>query len=152
MDSRWNFPLNGSCLCGKIRFEITQNPMLTLACHCKGCQQMTASAFSLTVAVPSNGFEITKGKPIIGGLHKPQSRYYHCDWCKNWIFTQPRPDIGFTSVRAMMLDDTDWFEPYIEVWTTEKLSWVTIPAKHSFESQPKMSAYAPIIDEFAELQ
>ncbi len=151
MTPKYNIPLSGGCLCQKIRFEIVQAPLLTLACHCKGCQKLTASAFSLSAMVLSDSFKITKGQPVIGGLHKPQSHYYYCDWCKNWLFTRQEPDVGFTNVRAMMFDDVIEFEPYVEVWTSEKLSWAITPAKHSFETEPEMSVYPAIIDEFAKI-
>ena len=38
----------GSCRCGKVGISVTGAPMLTMACHCSGCQRMTASAFSLS--------------------------------------------------------------------------------------------------------
>lgn len=148
----WDIPLVGGCRCGKVRFEITRPPMLTLACHCRGCQQMTASAFSLTVAVPSSGFALTKGETVIGGLHRAESHYCHCDWCKNWLFTKPRPDIGYLNVRAMMLDNHEWFEPFVEVWTSEKLSWAATPAKHSFDTEPPLDIYPPLLQEFAGIE
>lgn len=36
---------------------------------------MTASAFSLTVSVPSNGFELLRGEPVAGGMRKPEAPY-----------------------------------------------------------------------------
>lgn len=61
--SDWKLPREGGCLCGKVRFRITAPPLLTIACHCKGCQRLTASAFSLSVGVPADGFEVTQGDP-----------------------------------------------------------------------------------------
>ncbi|MGR3615501.1 MAG: GFA family protein [Paracoccaceae bacterium] len=37
-------PLKGRCLCGSVQIELTSMPLLTLACHCKGCQKCSASA------------------------------------------------------------------------------------------------------------
>ncbi|TMJ34620.1 MAG: aldehyde-activating protein, partial [Alphaproteobacteria bacterium] len=53
--SEWKLPWEGGCLCGRIRFRITAPPLLTMACHCSGCQKLSASAYSLTIAVPSQG-------------------------------------------------------------------------------------------------
>nr|WP_269450166.1 MULTISPECIES: GFA family protein [unclassified Sphingomonas] len=122
---------------------------MTHACHCRGCQIMTASAFSLTVAVPSAAFNIVEGNPVPGGLRNPKEPYMHCDWCKAWVFTKKEPDAGYINVRAMMLDDPSWFEPFIEVWTSEKLSWASTPAKHGFAKEPDMSAYPSLLREFA---
>src|SRR5690606_35371104 len=49
----------------------------TGACHCAGCQRMTASAFSLSAAIPTDGFEVTKGESVKGGLHGDETRHVH---------------------------------------------------------------------------
>jgi len=46
-------PWDGGCRCGQVRMRISALPILTMACHCKGCQRMSASAFSLGAAIPS---------------------------------------------------------------------------------------------------
>ena len=146
-------PLDGGCRCGKLRIRLTKPALLTAACHCTGCQTMSASAFSLTITVPADAFEVTKGEPVIGGLHGDQSHHYHCDWCKSWVFTRVEPDMGFVNVRATMLDDHASFEPFVEFWTSEKLPWATTPAKHSFASQPdSMEAFTPLVAEYAALR
>ena len=33
----------GGCRCGQVRFRIDGGPLITMACHCTGCQRMTAS-------------------------------------------------------------------------------------------------------------
>ena len=74
----------GSCRCGRVRFRVTQAPVMAMACHCRGCQKMSSSAFSLTVLVPADGFEVTLGEPVIGGLHGP-NRQYFCPNCMSWL-------------------------------------------------------------------
>ena len=142
-------PMERGCRCGKVRFRLSKPPMLTMACHCTGCQKMSASAFSLSVAIPSDGFEVITGEAVIGGLHGDQSRHHHCDWCKSWMFTRIEPDMGFVNVRPTMLDDARWFEPFIETYTSERLPWATTPAKHSYEKFPEMADYGKLIAEFA---
>ena len=63
-----NLPLDGSCRCGRVKLRITKPPMITMACHCTGCQKMSSSAYSLSAAIPTEGFEVTEGEPVIGGL------------------------------------------------------------------------------------
>jgi hypothetical protein len=57
----WLFPIEGACRCEQVRMRITAPPFITMACHCKGCQRMSSSAYSLSVAVPSEGFAVTQG-------------------------------------------------------------------------------------------
>jgi len=54
----------GGCRCGQVRFRFTAQPLLTMACHCRGCQRMTGSAFSLSAAYPASGFEVTAGEKL----------------------------------------------------------------------------------------
>ena len=44
---------------------LSARPLITMACHCTGCQRMTASAFSLSALYPSGGFEVTEGERIV---------------------------------------------------------------------------------------
>jgi len=76
--SQPDLPWEGGCRCGQVRFKVSAAPILTMACHCTGCQKMTASAFSLSAAIPSEGFEVTAGAPAIGGLHGAEIHHYFC--------------------------------------------------------------------------
>lgn len=146
-----DLPWDGGCRCGRVRFRITQRPLLTMVCHCTGCQRMTGSAFSTSIAVPTPGFEVTKGEPVIGGLHGDQAQHHHCDWCKSWVFTRVEPDMGFVNVRATMLDDASWFVPLIETYTSEALPWSKTPARHSYPESPPIESYQGLVAEFASL-
>jgi hypothetical protein len=141
-------PWTGGCRCGEIRFSITQPPLMTMACHCTGCQRMSGSAFSTSIAVPTPGFAVTQGTPVIGGLHGAQVRHHHCDRCKSWLFTRIEPDMGFVNVRATALDHAGWFVPFIETWTDEALPWATTPARYRYAGFPPADAYPALIAEF----
>ncbi len=139
----------GRCLCGRVRFTISAAPLLTMACHCTGCQRLTASAFSLSAAIPADGFTMTKGEAVIGALHG-SSRHYFCPHCLSWMFTRPEGLDWFVNIRPTMLDDPAAFTPFIETWSSEKLPWATTPAVHSFEALPPFDAYEGLIREYAD--
>jgi hypothetical protein len=144
----WKLPLTGGCRCDRVRFRVTATPLLASACHCSGCQRMTGSAYSLTLTLPTQGFEVTQGEPVIGGLHGPVKHLF-CDHCKSWMFTRPDVIDSFVNVRATMLDDRSWFVPFVETWTSEKLPWAATGAVHSFETQPSFDLYAKLAEDFA---
>jgi hypothetical protein len=58
-----NLPQTGGCLCGKIRYEITEEPQLVYTCHCVDCQRLTSSAFSMGIVVPDRAFRLTGVEP-----------------------------------------------------------------------------------------
>ena len=142
-------PREGGCRCGRVRFAISAPPLLTMACHCTGCQRMTASAYSLSAAIPSEAFAVTQGEPVIGGLHGP-TRHFFCPYCMSWMFTRPEGMDWFVNVRATLLDDPDGFVPFVETMTSEKLPWATTPARYSFEKWPTLEEYKIMAEEYAE--
>lgn len=144
----WRLPWGGGCRCGRTRIRVGAAPLLALACHCAGCRKMSASAFSLSLALPSAGFEVTAGEPAIGGLHGP-TRHYFCPHCLSWMFTRPDGLDALVNLRPSVLDDHGWFTPFIEVWTREKLPWAATPAALSFATEPDHADYDRLIAEFA---
>ena len=143
-----DLPIEGGCRCGKLRFRISARPLLAMACHCTGCQKMTASAFSTSLAVPEAGFAVIAGEPVIGGMHG-YPHHHHCDWCKSWVFTRIVPEQGFINVRAGALDDPSWFAPFVETYVSEALPWAKTGARHSYLQFPAMEEYGPLLAKFA---
>ncbi len=143
-----DLPWDGGCRCGAVRIRITRAPILTGACHCTGCQRMTGSAFSLSVAIPADGFEVIVGVPVIGGLHGDEAQHYHCPACMSWMFT--RAGDMDVMVRAPVLDEVRWFVPYMETCTLEKLPWATTPARRRFERFPDAEDYPGLMSDFAQ--
>lgn len=144
-----SLPSEGGCRCGRVRLRINAKPLLTMACHCTGCQRMSSSAYSLSVAVPSEGFEVTQGEPVIGGLHGT-SRHYFCSYCMTWMYTKTEGLDWFVNLRPTMLDEPGWFTPFIETWTSEKLPWATTPAVHSYAALPALDEYQRLVKEYME--
>lgn len=144
-------PWDAGCRCERVRMRVSEAPLLTSACHCRGCQRMTAGAFSLTIALPSAGLSVVKGVPVIGGLHGA-TRHYHCGHCLSWLFTRPEGLDQLVHLRATMLDDARWFRPYIETWTREGLAWAKTGAEHSYETQPNFEDYGALCAEYARVQ
>jgi hypothetical protein len=145
---QWKLPWEGGCRCGETRFRITKPPLLTMACHCTGCQRMSASAFSLSVAVPADGFALTRGEAVLGGLSRDM--HHFCPRCMSWMFTRPVGMDWFVNIRATMLDKHDWFEPLVETFTREKLPWAATPAKYSYEAIPDLAEYERLTRAYAE--
>ena len=142
------FMREGGCRCGQVRFKISAPPLITMACHCTGCQKMTASAFSLSVLTRSAGFEVTQGEPVLGGLHGA-TRHFFCPHCKSWMFTRPDDAPHVVNVRTTLLDDPSGLEPFMETMTAEKLRWAVTPAVESFEGFPPFEFYGPMMAAFA---
>lgn len=139
----------GGCRCGQVRFRVSARPLITMACHCSGCQRMASSAFSLSARYPGGSFEVTAGDPVIGGL-RASTRHFFCPYCMSWMFTRLHGRDDFVSVRPTMLDDNRSFRPFIETYTSEMLPWARTPAVHRFERFPPADAFPGLLAEFAQ--
>ncbi|HVJ02982.1 MAG TPA: GFA family protein [Sphingomonas sp.] len=138
----------GGCRCGRVRFRVSGAPLFTGACHCRGCQRMTASAFSLSGGWPADRFEVIEGEPVIGGLHGA-TRHYFCPHCMSWLFTRPEGFDDFVNVRTTMLDVPPAEPPFLETCTAEALPWAKTGATHSFKGFPSSDSFGPLMAEFA---
>jgi hypothetical protein len=140
----------GQCRCGDIQFEVAPPILLTMACHCKGCQRMTGSAFSLSEMFAASSFNITKGEPVVGGM-KQLPAHYVCPNCASWVFTRvSAPGSEFINVRASLFNEPANQPPFIETCTNEKLNWVHVGAAHSFDNFPPKEAFLGLVKQFME--
>ena len=142
-------PLSGSCRCGRVEIRLTKPPLATSACHCRGCQKMSSSAYSLTAIIPADGFAVTNGEPVIGGLHGPDIHHHFCAHCMTWMFTRP-VGMDFVNVRPTMLDDVAWFRPYMETFASTRLPFAETGAARSFAEFPGTEELGELLEGYAE--
>ena len=135
---KMKLPQTGGCHCGKIRYEVVEEPRLVYTCHCTDCQRITSSAFSLGIALPEASFRLTAGEPRpierVPDSGRLNTRFVCLD-CACWIYSMPRG--GVVRVRAGTLDDTSWLRPTRHIWTRSKQPWVTLAVGDEvFDRQP----------------
>ena len=138
----------GPCRCGAVHFQVQGPPMVTMACHCTGCQQMTASAFSLSSLYLLDGFKVTRGETVQGGL-RGDLKHMFCPDCMSWLFTRWEGPNQMVNIRTPLLDNARTYQPFMESYTSEALPWAKTGARYSFEKFPPAEAYPEIIAEFA---
>ncbi|WP_378949336.1 GFA family protein [Mesorhizobium sp. ANAO-SY3R2] len=141
-------PLKGACRCGCVEIEVSKPPIATAACHCPGCQKMSSSAYSMTAIIPADGFVVTKGEPVIGGLHGQDLHHHFCGHCMTWMFTRIEGVDWFVNVRPTMLEETAWFRPFMETFTSTKQPFAETGAVRSFPEFPAMEELGPLMKEY----
>jgi hypothetical protein len=130
----------GGCLCGKVRYAFTGEPLVLVACHCKDCQGQSGSAFGMSLVVPREGFELLSGEPRVYAARGDSGGAKDCMFCGdcgtrlyNAIESLPKT----FNVKPGTLDDTSWLRPAAHVWVSRKQPWVPIPdGVATFERNP----------------
>jgi hypothetical protein len=54
--------LEGGCICGQLRYHVSDLPLVVLACHCNNCKHRSGAAFSLSMLTLQKDFEKTLGR------------------------------------------------------------------------------------------
>ena len=65
MMSKVSLPVMGGCLCGRIRFEATDQPYWIGYCHCRMCQRASGGPFIFYVDFWKRDVTFTKDTPAI---------------------------------------------------------------------------------------
>lgn len=116
--------LNGSCLCGKIRYRINAPLSGVLNCHCSMCRKAHGAAFRTRAAVRTADFEWLQGKELLTYYQSsPNERRTFCSICGSNFATvfDDNPDwLGFP---LGTLDDDPGVEAGFHVFVGSKAPW-----------------------------
>jgi hypothetical protein len=120
--------LRGSCLCGGIKFEVTQAPETLRYCHCESCKKLSGSIGTVNGRVPSNAIRILAGKELLQTFQPAEgSAKTFCRTCGSNLFGGGWPDSETTSVRASALDDPVDARPSAHLFVRSVAAWETLP-------------------------
>ncbi|MBT5048066.1 MAG: GFA family protein [Rhodospirillaceae bacterium] len=127
----------GGCLCGDVRYECIEAPLMMGSCHCRDCQLHSGSAFATLMIFKKENVSFT-GDSLARFTHKGGSgQSVERGFCKNCgssisAFYDVTPD--FMVVMAGTLDDPALVQPKWNIYTAGKQPWVELsPHMQSFE-------------------
>lgn len=123
-----DFPVEGGCQCGAVRYRLKASPLSVYNCHCKDCQRFSGAGWSMSMIVRDTDVEVLSGELArydrvadsgnVIGMH-------FCAHCHGWMWNIP-PIPGIWVMRAGTLDDIDWARPVGNIWTDSKAAWAQI--------------------------
>ena len=135
-----DFPCEGGCVCGAVRYSLLEDPIGLHVCHCTNCQTVTGSAFLMCMPVHVRSLNLLKGDPKLVEFTSPDGlakRNRRCPDCGSMLWGEIN---GLTEILALQpgtLDDTSWLKPIAHIWTRSAQPWVEIPTDVlRYEKQP----------------
>jgi hypothetical protein len=128
MSDEPQLPLTGGCVCGKVRFEISEPLIAALYCHCKRCQRRTGSAFSVSALMVPGSFRIVEGSDSVRTWDPGDgwSKSF-CAECGGHLYTTSPDDPNVMSVRMGALDDDPGVRPAAHQFTDYAAPWEPLP-------------------------
>jgi len=120
--------LRGSCLCGGVKFEVTEAPVTLRHCHCESCKKLSGGAATVNGRVPSKAIRVLEGKELLRTFQPAEgSAKTFCVACGSNLFGGGWPDSEIASVRATALDDGFAARPSAHIYVRSVAAWETLP-------------------------
>lgn len=134
-----SYPINGACQCGGVTYQLLSEPQMVVACHCKECQKLSTSAFSITAMVIADQVRF-EGEMADWSRQADSgniSAAKFCPGCGNRIYHYNPAEPDKIKLKPSNLSDTSIIKPVAHVWVSEKQDWYTIPeGVRVFDKQP----------------
>jgi hypothetical protein len=121
-------PLTGGCLCGGVRFEVTEPLVSASYCHCTRCQRRTGTAASAQARIVPGSLRITAGEELVREFRPPDgSPKVFCSACGSALWSRT-PDVpGAFGVRLGALDGDPGVRPSVRQFVAYAAAWEPIP-------------------------
>lgn len=118
--------ITGSCLCGKVAFEVIGAPFKFLYCHCRSCQRSSGSVHVANLAFPEDSVRWTQGEGLIerfvDTIENPGFPRWFCRSCGS-----PLPKLSrsqkFWVIPSGTLDRDPGMRPQANIYWAEHAHW-----------------------------
>lgn len=120
--------VRGSCLCGGVRFEVTEPFDRIGMCHCESCKKISGGAGTVSGRVRTEAIRILEGADLLTTYQPDEgSAKTFCSRCGTNLFGGGWPESPMTPVRLPTLD-----EPYegpleAHLFVRSVAPWETLP-------------------------
>ena len=119
--------VRGSCLCGRIRYEIDAPLGTTVHCHCSMCRKAQGSAFRTRAAVARSSFQWRGGEELLTRYESsPGTFRCFCSICGSPLASFFTDDPGTIGLPLGALDDDPGVRAVCHVHVASKAPWYEI--------------------------
>lgn len=119
----------GGCLCGKVRYRATGDPLAMTLCQCTHCQRATGSAFGVYAAYTQDAVTIEQGE-LKTYNDQGEGMIVHrgfCPDCGSPVLLVPERAPNMYIICGGTLDDTSDMKPTVCGWCASGQPWVDLP-------------------------
>ena len=112
-------------MCGKVKYELRGDPIVTYYCQCGKCRKQSGSSFATNVIFRKEHLVFVEGEEAISRWNSsPGKHRYFCSASPLCSHGENRKHI--VSVRAGTLSDPLPLAPSVHAFVAHKANWVEI--------------------------
>ena len=121
--------VTGGCLCGGVRFELTEPAIEAGYCHCTRCQRRTGTALSAQARIDGETLAVTSGERLVRFWRHPDGGFEKgfCSECGSHLFSRNPEDPAQMSVRLGAFDGDPGVRPTWRAHLESAASWEPVP-------------------------
>lgn len=140
MANATEFPVEGGCDCGTVRYRMEAAPLFVHCCHCRWCQRESGASFALNAMIEADRVTELGAPPELVNTPSESGSgqlIARCPKCKVAVWSNyagAGPLIKF--IRVGTLDNPDLLPPDIHIFTASRQPWVVLP-----ENVPAVAEY-----------
>ena len=121
-------PLTGGCLCGSVRFEVTEPLVSAGYCHCTRCQRRTGTAASAQARIAPGSMRIVSGEELLGAYEPPDGfAKVFCSSCGSALWSRHPHEGKVISIRLGAFDSDPGIRPEYRQFVAYAAPWEPIP-------------------------
>ena len=121
---------SGGCLCGAVRYECANAPIMAGTCHCRDCQRHSGSAFATLMIFRKESVTFS-GDPLSTFTHRGESGKQvsrcFCGTCGSAVAADYDVTPDFTVIMGGTIDDPALVRPEWTLYSASKQPWVELP-------------------------
>jgi hypothetical protein len=123
-----DFPLTGGCLCGSVRFEVSEPLVSSGYCHCTRCQRRTGTAASVSARIVPGSLRVVSGEELIRSYFPDEGfAKVFCTACGSALWSRHPEDPDFISIRLGAFDEDPGIRPEYRQFVAYAAAWEDIP-------------------------
>lgn len=130
--------INGSCLCGKIQFEVTGPFKSFFVCHCSRCRKATGSAHASNIFLSPEHIRWIKGEDQIRKFKLKSAKFFGRNFCPECGSPVPRvsEERNIALIPAGTLETDPDICPEKIIFWDDKAQWY-----EALSSTPRFATY-----------
>ena len=117
--------LKGSCVCGAVRYELSEPFRAFQYCHCSRCRRVSGAPHASNIFVAPAQFRFTAGQDKIRTFKLPEARYWRNAFCEDCGSRVPLASALAPAVMvpAGGLEDTPEARPERNIMWDSRAGW-----------------------------
>jgi hypothetical protein len=121
--------VTGGCLCGRVRFELTQPAQAAGYCHCTRCQHRSGTAASAQARIDARTFRLLRGGDLIQAWRHPDGGFEKCFCreCGAHLFSRNPDNPAQMAIRLGAFDGDPGVRPSYRAFVAYAAPWEAIP-------------------------